>query len=63
MSRLWRVLDRIWSAFGLVLVFCAGMSAGQWIGFGKGVRAIADLVIEMRHTSVETPDPWDRGEI
>ncbi|MET4384541.1 hypothetical protein ABIB73_000276 [Bradyrhizobium sp. F1.4.3] len=43
MRRLWLVLVWIWSGFGLVLVFCAGMSAGQWIGFGKGARPVSAL--------------------
>ncbi|TCU75281.1 hypothetical protein EDE08_103501 [Bradyrhizobium sp. R2.2-H] len=28
------VLSWVWSAFGLIFVFCAGMQAGQLIGYG-----------------------------
>lgn len=58
-----RLLRWGWGAFGYGLIFCIGMAAGQWIGFGKGARAVVDLVTEMRQSSYETPDPWDRGEI
>ena len=63
MRRLWRVLGGLWAAFGYVLIFCVGMQAGQWIGYGKGARDLARLIIEMRQSASETPDSWDRGDI
>lgn len=63
MKRVWRVLGGIWSGLGLVLLFAAGMHAGQWIGYGKGARDTVRLVIEMRQGAVDAPEPWDRGDI
>lgn len=63
MRWIWRGLGWIWSGLGLVLVFCVGMSAGQWIGYGKGARDTARLVIEMRQGGDAIDEPWDRGNI
>lgn len=63
MRRLWRFLGAIWGLFGTTLVLAVGYWLGIQVGYGKGARAIADLMIEMRHTDFETPDPWDRGDI
>ncbi|MET3967280.1 hypothetical protein [Bradyrhizobium sp. S3.9.1] len=58
-----RVLGGLWNAFGCLLLICAGMQAGQWIGYGKGARDLSRLIIEMRQGGYETPDSWDRGDI
>lgn len=63
MRRLLRVLGAIWSLIGTAVVLASGYWMGMQVGYGKGARAIADLMIEMRHTDFETPDPWDRGDI
>lgn len=63
MRLLWRVLLGLWEAFGWMLLLAVGMHIGQSYGYGKGVRDLARLVIEMRQGDVETPDSWDRGDI
>lgn len=63
MRLLGRIMSALWSTLGIIVIFCAGMQAGQWIGYGKGARDTVRLVIEMRQSSFETPDPWDRGDI
>lgn len=63
MRRLLRVLGGLWTAFGWIILLAAGINAGQWIGYGKGARDTARLVIEMRQGAYETPEPWDSGGI
>lgn len=58
-----RVLGGLWTAFGWIILLAAGMHLGAQIGFGRGARAVADLVIELRQGGYETPEPWDSGQI
>lgn len=63
MRRLWRVLSAAWALCGWGLLLGCGYWIGHDIGFGRGARAIAEVIHEMRQGAYETPEPWDRGEI
>jgi hypothetical protein len=61
--RLWRALGAIWNAAGIGIVLVAGYWLGSNVGYGRGARDLARLVIEMRQAGYETPEPWDSGDI
>jgi hypothetical protein len=58
-----RVLGGLWSLCGTGLILACGYWIGLQVGYGKGARDTARLVIEMRQGGDAIDEPWDRGDI